>query len=299
MRDRTPTTDYYEARSRRHGPAHKRPSSSLTDFAAQRAQRGNRAALRDLTEETIVPIAHAISGKAERTLPRGRGLTRDDLMQEATAAVLAALPRWERGRASFQTFAYNHARYATLNVINEGTLMTVGRGSMSKFGKMLADGAPPPPGYAMSRDTWDALKTAVFGERSTDASYESLESGGRYRDDRTLGDSLVDPEDAYEEVMDSVTLAYAFDRAAKHLKEPERRALVRRFGLDGGGGATWAVIGEEEGVSAERARQRTRSGLNRLRLAVGEEEDRTRYQHDYNRRRAHLRREGSPEAESA
>lgn len=85
--------------------------------------------------------------------------------------------------------------------------------------------------------------------------------------DLTMADTVLMVEEGPEahgiaEVHGSMEV---FARALEALSEEDRSILVRRFGLDGGKSGTLKALGEMDGVSRERVRQREKYVMERFR----------------------------------
>ena len=77
-------------------------------------------------------------------------------------------------------------------------------------------------------------------------------------DDRTVGDSIADPSNLEEDMMQLFTEREDAARLSvllQRLDDRQRRIIVRRFGLDGAEPVTLEILSDELGVSKERVRQ--------------------------------------------
>ena len=92
-------------------------------------------------------------------------------------------------------------------------------------------------------------------------------------DDGTLSDLLADEvETGTEDVFAEGALQGHVRGLLEALPERERYLIERRYGLDGGDGATLEEIGRELGVTRERARQIQGTALRRLRVHALDEQ---------------------------
>ncbi|QIN80239.1 sigma-70 family RNA polymerase sigma factor [Rubrobacter marinus] len=92
-------------------------------------------------------------------------------------------------------------------------------------------------------------------------------------DDGSLSDLLADEvETGAEDLFAEGALKVHVRCLLKALPERERHLIERRYGLDGGEGATLEEIGRELGVTRERARQIQATALRRLRTRAVDEE---------------------------
>lgn len=115
------SVQWYEGAVKRY---HENPLSvAEVDALARRAQRGDRRA-REAIVEALAGIAEVASSKQIK-LAQYRGLERDDLRQEAMAAILKALETWREDVATFRTYAFDRARYAVSDAVNRAHVVTI------------------------------------------------------------------------------------------------------------------------------------------------------------------------------
>jgi len=211
----------------------------------------------------------------------GRGLDFADLIQDGNLGLMRA------ARGFDATFGTKFSTYATwwikqaiaraisnkasliripVHAANEERLANVARDRLQ-----AATGREPSieelSGFVGKsvREVTDAL-TARKAVVSYDAPVALEEDG-------SLSDLLADVAEAdMEELFAEEALKDSVRGLLVELPERERYVIERRYGLDGGRCATLAEIGEEVGVTRERARQIQNAALRRLRTLALETE---------------------------
>lgn len=242
------TAEYYRVGYRLHRD--EPVPAAEVDRLALEARAGNRGALRELGVR-LAGLAEALA--SERVaVGKGRGLAADDLRQEAMAAMLGALARWDPDVAAFRTYAYSLARFAVLNALNEGHLVKVPR--------HLA-------GYVAKGDEANleryAPATREAARAASSAPWELLP---------TLDEEPVEPPREHE----SLAKADA-ERALRGARPPltprERRVVFALYGLEDGIARKLAAVARDEGISRTWAYALRDSALKKMRAARGAEKE--------------------------
>lgn len=260
---------FYAENFRAHGARSRRPSAERVDGLALAARSGDERAMAELTERVLAPIAYSMSQR-HNIAPTAlrRGLTREDLRQEAMEGMLRALGTWrEDGTARFRSWAYSHASFAISNAANDATAVTMGRGNGQLAGQYLLKGERPPK---LRDETWAAMVAAFADPRSLEAPAAPGEQahGGEHL---PLGSVIEDGGAGgdFEAVLredDKRRMRVALARAG--LTRLEVVALARRYGLDGEPPQTYRQIGALVGRSQERVRQTELRALEKLRVEM-------------------------------
>lgn len=238
-----------------------------------------RADLQRQVQDGMAAMEHLILANSRLVISvarryRGRGVPFTDLIQEGHIGLMRAAKKFEYQRGlKFSTYATWWIRQAVTRAISDqsrtirlpvymGEQITRLRHTALRLTQEL------------SRDpTVEELAEAL--EESPERVEEllsameqpmSLEMPLDEQHDRELGDLLPDeegqnPEQSVHEVLLGVDLSEALDE----LPERERRALELRYGLVDGKNRTLEKIGQELGVTRERARQLEAQALRRLR----------------------------------
>lgn len=227
-----------------------RPSLPFMDLLARRATAGSSSALCELCD-ALSPIAEALASK-HAGIGRYRGLERDDIRQEAMRAMLEALRDWDPTRAAFRTHAFGRARYAVLDQLNGGHLVSV-----PKNAREVAAGR--------YKSTAMAERTRAAAIAATSARPASLDADPGDDEKGRYPAWAAETERGYEEVMTRLVLEQAHRRASHMLTEAEKEALTMFYE----GGMVESDIGPAMGVTKQRGRMMRLSGLAKLR-AVNE-----------------------------
>lgn len=202
---------YYDAVTR-----HKQNPLTLrqVDDIARRVQDGDKRARRKLCD-ILAGMAHGVSGKFSR-IAGARGMSREDLQQEAMQAMLEALEEWDSERTSFRNFAYGRARYAMMDVVNGGCLVKLPAG----IAEALANGREND--HSIKKQS-DHTRTAAQMAMSTPASLSFFNDQG----DPDLDIDYL--ECGYEVVENSLTLVQALRgcNATPH----QKRCLLVKLGI--------------------------------------------------------------------
>ncbi len=171
------------------------------------------------------------------------GLPMEDLLSEGSIGLIRAASRYDHRRgARFITYASWWVRKSILTALADQAWTIRIPAYQRKKGDVCASGA-------------------VYGYRAVSLDAAPGEAGGRSIKDTLADGASEDPERAVIRREDLARLA----RCLPDLSERERSALVRRYGLEGGRGATLKEVAAELGLSRERVRQIEHSARSRLR----------------------------------
>ena len=261
----------YLSRARRHRILSREEEVAL----AARIQQGDEAARDELVQcnlKLVVSIARRYVG---------RGLEFSDLIQEGNLGLMRAAQGFDAA------FGNKFSTYATWWI-----KQSIGRALSNKASliRMPIHAANAERSVNVARDHLQATTgrepsleevsefvgksleeiTSVLAARKAVVSYDvpvgSEEEGA-------LSDLLTDETEAdTEKLFIEDALKGSVRGLLKALSERERYVVERRYGLDGGRCATLAEIGQEVGVTRERARQIQNSALRKLRLRAHEAE---------------------------
>jgi RNA polymerase primary sigma factor len=261
----------YLSRARRHRILSREEEVAL----AARIQQGDEAARDELVQcnlKLVVSIARRYVG---------RGLEFSDLIQEGNLGLMRAAQGFDAA------FGNKFSTYATWWI-----KQSIGRALSNKASliRMPIHAANAERSVNVARDHLQATTgrepsleevsefvgksleeiTSVLAARKAVVSYDvpvgSEEEGA-------LSDLLTDETEAEtEKLFIEDALKGSVRGLLKALSERERYVVERRYGLDGGRCATLAEIGQEVGVTRERARQIQNSALRKLRLRAHEAE---------------------------
>ena len=261
----------YLSRARQHRILSREEEVTL----AARIQQGDEAARDELVQcnlKLVVSIARRYVG---------RGLEFSDLIQEGNLGLMRAAQGFDAA------FGNKFSTYATWWI-----KQSIGRALSNKASliRMPIHAANAERSVNVARDHLQATTgrepsleevsefvgksleeiTSVLAARKAVVSYDvpvgSEEEGA-------LSDLLTDETEAEtEKLFIEDALKGSVRGLLKALSERERYVVERRYGLDGGRCATLAKIGQEVGVTRERARQIQNSALRKLRLRAHEAE---------------------------
>lgn len=237
------TAQYYRGAYRRHRD---RPvSAAEVDRMAAEARAGDRTALRELGA-SLAGIAEALASK-RFAVGRHRGLSGDDLRQEAMASMLGGLDSWDPEASRFRTYAYARARYAVLNAVNEGYLVSVPR--------QMAVAVNAGDEERLSRHDPATQRAAA---NATEAHWEIPEHDEEPRE-----------ESDEDGLLSGAEVDRALRRAWPPLGKLERRVVFAFYGLGDGPPKKMAEIAREEGISYSWADRVRNSALEKMRAACG------------------------------
>lgn len=213
----------------------------------RRIAQGDESARRHLVQANLrLVMAHARKY-------RGATVPYADLVQEGVVGLIRATDKFDPERG------VHFATYASWSI----------RQALSEAVRKAAS-----PAYLPARDARRAIQ--LRREPGSAQQHEvrllhavapatSLETTAS-EDGAPLRDRLVDPaaQDPYDDVARVDATATVRDRL-RRLPQREADVVRMRYALDGGSEKSFAEIGDELGVSAERARQLERRAIERLR----------------------------------
>jgi RNA polymerase primary sigma factor len=242
---------------------------------AARIQYGDEAARNELVQcnlRLVVSIARRYVG---------RGLELADLIQEGNLGLMRAAQGFDA------TFGNKFSTYATWWIkqsigralSNKASLirLPIHAANAERTVNVARDHLQATTGREPSLEEVSELVgkspeevTSVLGARKAVVSYDvpvGTEEEG------SLSDLLTDETEAdTEKVFIEDALKGSVRGLLKALSERERYVVERRYGFDGGSCATLAEIGQEVGVTRERARQIQNLALRKLRSQAFEAE---------------------------
>ena len=261
----------YLSRARRHRILSREEEAAL----AARIQQGDEAARDELVQcnlRLVVSIARRYVG---------RGLEFSDLIQEGNLGLMRAAQGFDAAFGNkFSTYATWWIKQSIGRALsNKASLIRVPihaanaeRSVNGARDHLQATTGRQPSLEEVSEFVGKSLEeiTSVLAARKAVVSYDvpvgSEEEG-------PLSDLLTDETEAEtEKLFIEDALKGSVRGLLKALSERERYVVERRYGLDGGRCATLAEIGQEVGVTRERARQIQNSALRKLRLRAHEAE---------------------------
>jgi RNA polymerase primary sigma factor len=237
------------------------------------AERGDRAACRELVASFLPAIAHVA-----RRFESGGRVQRAELVQEGVAGLLFAARRYDaRLQTPFWSYASFWVRKAMQELVAELTrpavlsdhaVRALAQIGAARHEHLRVHGTEPTAAQlavatGLSPVQVDSLRAVERVPRSIE---EPLSAGEGTP--ATFGETIADPdaETDYEQVLDGMEIE-VMRGLADGLDERERSVLWRHYGL-GGPPQTLTRIGADLGVSAERIRQIEEHALEKLREAA-------------------------------
>jgi RNA polymerase primary sigma factor len=237
---------------------------------SRRIERGDVAAKEQMVEANL-RLVYAVAASY-----RGRGVPVEDLVQEGTVGLVRAVEKFDHRRGlKFSTYAVWWIRRGVINAIREARPIRI----PARARRQLADvrsaeselrrsGAGKAAVHAIAERTGLSVDRVRVLQRAAQVT-ASLDDG--VGEDRTpLHEFVSDPDavDPWQHVDDEATRRQ-LSSMLKLLPPRHREVLVRRYGIDGQGGAPHAQIGASLGVGEERSRQLEREALHWLRELGG------------------------------
>jgi RNA polymerase primary sigma factor len=235
---------------------------------ARRAREGDEKAFRTLIEKNL----RLVVSVAKRY--RGMGLPFEDLIQEGNLDLMKAVERFDPERGNrFSTYAVHWIRQGVQRaVVDKGRTIRLSVHMSEKVRKAARAwrdlsvelGREPSLGELADELDWTPEEVRFAFEVLPDAT--SLNRPlGEEEDAPDIGEFVED--ERASEVADAVIQEMENARlweSIEQMPDRERRVVVRRYGLNDREPATLAEVGDELGVTRERARQLQRNAERRL-----------------------------------
>jgi RNA polymerase primary sigma factor len=254
----------YLSRARQHRILSRREEASL----AARIHEGDQAAWEELVQSNlrlVVSIARSYTG---------RGLEFTDLIQEGNLGLMRAARGFDAAFGTkFSTYATWWIRQAIGRAIaNKASSIRVPIHAAEEVRVLngarnhLHSVSGREPSIEELSEFVGKSEQEVHSALSARKTVVSYDVPVGSEEDGSLSDLLADePASETEDLFMGDALKRTVHDLLETLPERERYVVERRYGLDGGGCAALAEIGQELGVTRERVRQIQRSALSRLR----------------------------------
>jgi RNA polymerase primary sigma factor len=237
---------------------------------SRRIERGDIAAKEQMVEANL-RLVFAVAVRY-----RGRGVPFEDLVQEGTLGLVRALEKFDHRRGlKFSTYAVWWIRRGVMDAVLEARPIRIPARARRQLAEIRSaeselrrSGAGKATLDAIAERTGFSVGSVRALQRAAQVT-ASLDDG--VGDDRTpLHELVSDPDaaDPWQHVEGEATRTQV-SSMLRLLPRRHREVLVRRYGIDGQGGAPHAEIGASMGIGEERSRQLEREALHRLRELDG------------------------------
>ncbi|NOZ03034.1 MAG: RNA polymerase sigma factor RpoD/SigA [FCB group bacterium] len=235
---------------------------------AQRIKRGDRAALKELTEANLRFVVSVAKDY------QGQGLPLTDLINEGNLGLIKAAGRFDETRGfKFISYAVWWIRQSILQALAEHSRIVrlpLNRvGTISKITKtaekLEAEIERSPREDEISRQL-EITPDEVIDAMRISRRHHSLNAPFREGEKNSLIDVIVDENQiAPDAPLMNESLKDEIRQALDTLKERERRVIKMYFGIDRDYALTLNEIGEEFSLTRERVRQIKEKAIRRLR----------------------------------
>jgi len=215
-----------------------------------------------------------------RRYDRG-GMPLADMIQEGNLGLMHAVSRFDYRRGlRFSTYACWWIRHAIGRALaDKGRAVRIpvhmleAQQQLEKRRQELVGelGRPPTP-QELSKAAKVPLAKLNQMHRFIMGQPMSLDRPAHDDDDRSLGDTISDPnseDNSPDDTLTTQTLIKQMKHLLHHLSPIEADVLTRRFGLSGDEEKTFREIGDCHNLSRERIRQIQNLALEKLRAALG------------------------------
>jgi RNA polymerase primary sigma factor len=236
----------------------------------RRIERGDAAAKEQMVEANL-RLVYAVAASY-----RGLGVPFEDLVQEGTVGLVRAVEKFDHRRGlKFSTYAVWWIRRGVMNAVREARPIRIPeqarrqlaeiRSAESELRRRCAGKATI---HAIAEHTGLSVDRVRVLQRAAQVTASLDDCVG---EDGTPMHEFVSDPNALEpwQHADCEATRREVWSMLKLLPPRHREVLVRRYGIDGKGGAPHAEIGASLGVGEERSRQLEREALHRLRELGG------------------------------
>ena len=237
---------------------------------SRRIERGDVAAKERMVKANL-RLVHAVAASY-----RGQGVALEDLVQEGTVGLVRAVEKFDHRRGlKFSTYAVWWVRRGVMDAIREARPIRIPARARRQLAEIRSaeselrrSGAGKATPHAIAERTGLSVDRVRVLQRAAQVT-ASLDDGVG-EDGTPLHEFVSDPDavDPWQHVDGEATRRQLWSML-KLLPQRHREVLVRRYGIDGQGGAPHADIGAALGVGEERSRQLEREALHRLRELGG------------------------------
>jgi len=237
---------------------------------SRRIERGDVAAKEQMVEANL-RLVHAVAARY-----RGQGVPFEDLVQEGTVGLVRAVEKFDHRRGlKFSTYAVWWIRRGVMNAVREARPIRIPARARRQLAEIRSaeselrrSGAGKATIHAIAERTGLSVDRVRVLQRAAQVTASLDDEVGE--DGTPLHEFVSDPDavDPWQHV-DGEATRRQLSSMLKLLPRRHREVLVRRYGIDGQGGASHAEIGASLGVGEERSRQLEREALHRLRELGG------------------------------